>query len=45
METYWNIALIPNATVTPGIQLIFNPSFNPTVNIIAVPDVKFRVSI
>jgi Carbohydrate-selective porin, OprB family len=45
METYWNIALTPNTTVTPGIQLIFNPSFNPTVNFIAVPDVKFRVSI
>ncbi len=45
METYWNIALTPNSTVTPGIQLIFNPSFNPTVNFIAVPDVKFRVAI
>lgn len=45
METYWNIALTPNSTITPGIQLIFNPSFNPTVNFIAIPDVKFRVSI
>ena len=45
METYWNIAVTPNSTITPGIQLIFNPSFNPTVNFIAVPDVKFRVSI
>ena len=45
METYWNIALTPKSTITPGIQLIFNPLFNPTVNFIAVPDVKFRVSI
>ena len=45
METYWNIALSPNSTITPGIQLIFNPSFNPTRNFIAVPDVKFRISI
>jgi len=45
METYWNIALTPNSTITPGIQLIFNPSFNPTVDFMAVPDVKFRVSI
>lgn len=45
VETYWNIALSPNSTITPGIQLIFNPSFNPTVNFIAIPDVKFRVAL
>ena len=45
IETYWNIALTPNTTITPGIQLIFNPSFNPTANFVAVPDVKFRISI
>jgi hypothetical protein len=45
IETYWNIALTPNSTIGPGIQLIFHPSFNPTVDFVAVPDVKFRVSI
>jgi hypothetical protein len=45
METYWKIGLTPNTTVTPGIQLIFDPSFNPRVNFIAIPDVKFRIAI
>jgi len=45
IETYWNMALTPNSTLTPGIQLIFNPAFNPTVDFIAVPHIKFRVSL
>jgi hypothetical protein len=45
IETYWDIALTPNSTITPGNQLTLNPPFNPTVDFIAVPDVKFRVSI
>jgi hypothetical protein len=45
LETYWNIALTPNSTFTPGIQLIFDPSFNPKANFVAVPDVKFRLFI
>jgi Carbohydrate-selective porin, OprB family len=45
METYWNIGLTPNTTITPGIQLIFDPSFNPRVNFIAIPDVKYRIAI
>jgi hypothetical protein len=45
IETYWNLAVTPNMTVTPGIQLIFDPSFNPRSSFIAVPDVKFRISI
>jgi Carbohydrate-selective porin, OprB family len=45
IETYWNLAVTPNMTLTPGIQLIFDPSFNPRSSFIAVPDVKFRISI
>lgn len=45
IETYWNIALTPNTTIGPGIQLISHPSFNPTVNFVAIPDVKFRLAI
>jgi len=30
-------------TVTPGGQFIFNPSFNPTVDHMVVPSIKFRV--
>ena len=45
IETYWNLAMTPNMTLTPDIQLIFDPSFNPRSNFIAVPDLKFRISI
>jgi hypothetical protein len=29
-------------SVTPGVQVIYNPSFNPTMDSIVVPDIKFR---
>jgi porin len=45
IETYWNLAVTPNMTMTPDIQLIFNPSFNPRANFVAVPGLKFRISI
>jgi hypothetical protein len=45
VETYWNIALTPNSTFTPGVQLIADPSFNPSVNFMAVPDIKFRFAL
>jgi hypothetical protein len=45
IETYWNVALTPNMTLTPGIQFIFDPSFNPRTNFIAIPAVKFRLFI
>jgi hypothetical protein len=37
------LLLTPNMTVTSGIQFIFNPSFNPTVDHMTVPSIKFRV--
>jgi carbohydrate-selective porin OprB len=43
VETYWNIGVTPNSSLTPGIQFIFNPAFNPGSNFVAVPHVKFRV--
>jgi porin len=45
IETYWNLAMTPNMTLTPDIQLIFDPSFNPRANFVAVPGLKFRISI
>jgi carbohydrate-selective porin OprB len=44
VETYWNIAMTQNSTFTPGIQLIEHPSFNPKVNFVAIPSIKFRVA-
>jgi carbohydrate-selective porin OprB len=42
-ETYWRLLLTPNMTVTPGVQFIWNPSFNPTVDHMVIPSIKFRV--
>jgi carbohydrate-selective porin OprB len=44
IETYWRILLTPNMTVTPGVTFVFNPSFNPTVNGMVIPSIKFRVA-
>lgn len=41
-EPYWRIQLTPGLSLTPGAQFIFNPSFNPFVNSIVVPHLKFR---
>lgn len=44
VETYWNMALAENVTLTPGIQLLFDPVFNPTEDFIAIPHIKFRIA-
>ena len=44
VETYWNIAMTQDSTVTPGVQLIEHPSFNPKVDFLAIPEIKFRVA-
>jgi hypothetical protein len=43
VETYWNIGVTPNSSLTPGIRLIVNPALNPRSNLVAVPHVKFRI--
>lgn len=45
IETYWNLAVTPNSSITPGVQFIFNPSFNPSVDFVTIPQIKFRVFI
>jgi hypothetical protein len=44
VDTYWNIALAPDITLTPGVQLIWDPVLNPGVHFVAIPDIKFRVA-
>ena len=44
VEAYWNIATTENSTLTPGLQLIEHPSFNPKVDFLAIPSLKFRVA-
>jgi carbohydrate-selective porin OprB len=43
-EVYWRLQLTPNTSITPGLQVIANPSFNPSASVITQPHVKFRVS-
>jgi len=45
IEAYWRVSLTHNIWVTPGIQLVFNPTLNPGVDFVAIPQFKFRVAI
>ena len=42
-EVYWKLLLTPNFWITPGAQLIWNPSLNPETGFVAVGQVKFRL--
>ena len=42
-ETNWSILLTPDLWVTPGYQLIWNPSFAPDTDHIHLPQIKFRL--
>ena len=44
-DAYWNIAVTPNSTLTPDLQLIWHPSFNPKADFVAIPAIKFRVAL
>ncbi len=44
-EIYWRMQLTPNTSITPGLQVIYNPSFNPAEDVIFIPQFKFRVSL
>jgi hypothetical protein len=43
-ELYWRMLVTPNLWITPGVQVVYNPSFNPGVDTIYIPDIKFRLS-
>ncbi len=43
LETYWKILLWPNLWVTPGIQFIRDPSFNPQERSITIGQLKARL--
>lgn len=44
-EAYWKLLVIPSVFVTPGVQFLFNPSFFPTQDTIAIGQLKFRILI
>jgi Carbohydrate-selective porin, OprB family len=41
-EIYWRLQVTPILTVTPGLQVVIDPSFNPTQNVEVIPSIKFR---
>jgi carbohydrate-selective porin OprB len=44
-ETYWRLQVTPILTVTPGVQVVFHPSFNPVENVVVIPSIKFRIAL
>jgi len=38
------MAMTENSTFTPDLQLIAHPSFNPKVEFMAIPGIKYRVA-
>ncbi len=41
-DTYWRMQVTPGLTITPGLQVVYNPSFNPGEDVIVIPSIKFR---
>ncbi len=42
-EVYWKLLLTPDLWITPGVQFVWNPAFNPDADFVAVPQLKFRL--
>ena len=43
VEAYWKILLTPSLWVTPGVQVIFDPTFNQKADTIAIGQIKARL--
>jgi hypothetical protein len=43
LEAYWKLLLLPSVWVTPGVQWIFNPTFNSQTDTISIYQIKARV--
>jgi carbohydrate-selective porin OprB len=44
VDVYWRMLVTPNLWLTPGLQVISSPPFNPGASTITIPDIKFRLS-
>ena len=42
-EAYWKLLVTPDLWVTPGVQLIFDPSLNPAADSVAIAQIKLRL--
>ena len=43
VEGYWKLLLLPNLWVTPGVQVIFDPAFNPEEDTVTIGQIKARL--
>lgn len=43
LEAYWKFLLLPSIWVTPGVQMIFEPTFNPQEDVITIGQIKARL--
>jgi hypothetical protein len=43
VEGYWKFLLLPSLWVTPGVQVIFDPTFNPGVDNVTIGQIKARL--
>ena len=43
VEAYWKILITPSLWVTPGVQFIFDPTFNPDTDTIGIYQIKARL--
>ena len=42
-EAYWKLLLLPSLWVTPGVQVIFDPTFNPQEDTVTIGQIKARL--
>ena len=43
VEGYWKFLLLPSLWVTPGVQVIFDPTFNPQEETVTIAQIKARL--
>ncbi len=43
VESYWKLLLLPNLWITPGVQVIFDPTFNPEEDTVTIGQIKARL--
>jgi len=43
VEAYWKILVTPSMWVTPGVQVIFDPTFNQSEDTITIGQIKARL--
>ncbi len=42
LNAYWKVLLTPDLWITPGVQFIFDPSFNEEKDLLTIGQIKFR---